>query len=90
MSKTLEKVLAWLRDILPTVTAVGSLIYNYMLRKINALQKEKAALELDIEYRENKDVVEEANSDKSDADIIRDAASEGKRWRDPKRGKPKG
>lgn len=77
MSEFLQKILKWLRDVLPSVTAVGSLIYNYMLRKINALQKQKADLELKLEYEENKDVVEESNRGKSDADIIRDAAREG-------------
>lgn len=77
MSKFLEKLLNWLRDVVPSVTAVGSLIYNYMLRKINKLQKEKAQLELEIEYQENKDVIEKTNSGKSDADIIMDAAREG-------------
>lgn len=77
MNKTISKILGWLRDILPSVTLVGSLIYNYMLRKISFLKRENAQLELDLEYKENEDDVEKANSGKSDSDIIRDAIEQG-------------
>lgn len=77
MKDVVDKVLRWLRDVLPTVTAVGSWIYNYMLRRINKIEKEKAALELELEYKENKDAIEKNNAGKSDRDIILDIAGKG-------------
>ena len=78
VNKWAEKIFTWLRDVIPSVTAVGSLIYNYMLRKVNTLQKEKNALELELEYKENEDAVEKENIGKSDSDIINDAISKGR------------
>lgn len=77
MNKAIEKILTWLRDVIPTVTAVGSLIYNFMLRKINTLQKKNKALELELEYKENEDAVEKDNAGKPDSDVIDDAIREG-------------
>jgi hypothetical protein len=80
--KILDRVLAWIRDVLPSVTAVASLVYNYMLRKVNSLEKKKEALELELEYRRNEDEVKEENSGKSSRDIIMGAIDEGRNSKD--------
>lgn len=76
--------MAWIRDVLPSVTAVGAFVYNWMLRKINSLQKQKEALALKLKYKENKEDVEKDNAGKSDSDIINDAIRDGGDSEDPK------
>lgn len=80
--KIVDKILVWIRDVLPSVTAVASMVYNYMLRKVNSLEKEKSALELELEYENNEDQVEKENSNKSSRDIIMDAIDDGRNTTD--------
>lgn len=74
-------LLAWLKDVLPAVTAVGSIIYNYLLRKINKLEKEKEALELQVKIAEQKEAIDAQVKNMSDSDVIR-AAIDGRDTKD--------
>ena len=70
MKDFFNKLLVWLQQVLPSVTAVGGMIYTYLMAKIIKLNKEKARLELKVKYGENKSYIDKLYSTKSDDDIV--------------------
>jgi len=85
LKQILNKVLNWVRDVLPTVTAVGSMVYNYMLKRVRNEEKKVAKLKLELELERNKERVEEENRGKSDLDVLDDAIGKGRELRDGKK-----
>lgn len=75
--KILDRLLVWIKDVLPSVTAVGSLIYNYMLGRIQRMRKRAERAEMESELLENELDVYKDTEDKSDRDVILDVANGG-------------
>jgi hypothetical protein len=66
-------ILSWLRDILPSVTAAGSILYHWLLRKINRLEKQNEALRLELKNAKDDAEIERQTDGMSDTDVIRAA-----------------
>lgn len=73
ISNVLSVFLSWLRDVLPSVTALGSIIYHWLLRKINRLEKEKEALELQNKILKSNEAIDAQTKNMSSSDIVRAA-----------------
>ncbi len=58
--------------------AVGVWLYKHLLAVIGKKEMENEKLRLDLKKVKNEEIVEQRNSGKSDADIVRDAISEGR------------
>lgn len=78
-SSVWDKVLRWVKDVLPSVTLAASWIYNFMMRKV---QEEKLAhieTNLEKEKLENEKSIDHT---KSDSATIKDAIRRGRKLRD--------
>lgn len=71
------KLLDWLKEVVPSVTSVGLLIYNFMRGQIAKLKAQVLREKTERGYIENKQKVEDNNRGKSDSDIIDDAIRKG-------------
>jgi len=77
-TKTIESILKWFKETLPSIALVGSWVFNYMMGKV---QKEKLA---HIKTKLEKDKLENEKKvvkDKSDVNSIMDAVSKGRKLR---------
>lgn len=75
MENVVNKILKWLGNIIPSVTAIGGWIYNYMLKRLRMEQNKTDKAKLEKELLENKIEVDKDNADKSDRDIVLDVAN---------------
>lgn len=74
LKEILYKVLKWIKDVVPTAGAMATLVYNYMMKLIDAEKRAHDETKLDKKLLENELEVKKDNEGKSDADIIMDAA----------------
>ena len=81
-SDVVGRIFDWLKTVVPiTVLMAG---YRYLKGKIWRAEREIEKKQMEIAHYENEKTVREANADKTDADIIRDAIDRGKRLRSKK------
>lgn len=78
----IEAALNWLRDTFPKLFSVGIVVYDFMNARINGLKAENAKKDLELKHEKNKDKVEADTAGKSDADVLKDAASRGSKLPD--------
>ena len=78
MKLKFARFLLWLKTVVPTVTAVGAVIYSWMMYRLGKAKQRIRTVELEKEYVENELAVERDNAGKSDADIVGDLISEGR------------
>ena len=76
MKNIVDRILVWLKDVIPTATAVGGWIYNYMLRLVRRAENEKEKVELEKEKLKNEIEVEKELDGKSDLDVVLDVAND--------------
>lgn len=77
--QVVEKVLEWLKTVLPL--ALFSAIVRYYRRKTWFAERKVEQKELELKMKDNEDEVEKKYANMDDADIVRDAISEGRRIR---------
>lgn len=70
-------LLDWLKTVVPSVTSVGLLIYNFMRGQIANLRGQLLREKTERQYVENRQKIDDANRDKSDSDVIDDAIRKG-------------
>lgn len=75
------KLFDWVKRLLPIVFLIS--VIRYLRNKLWVQKRKTEECELENEYLTNRIDVEEANRDKSDADIVRDALREGRELREP-------
>lgn len=78
----IEACLNWLRDTFPKLFSVGIVVYDFMNARINGLKAKIAMQDLELKHEKNKDKVEADAAGKSDADVLKDAASTGSKLPD--------
>lgn len=69
----LQRFLKWLETVIPSVTAVGILIYNYKQRKVEKLERRLDKAKLELKFYENEKKIKALNKSKSASDVINDS-----------------
>lgn len=72
--KNLQKGMKYVKDQIP---AIALAIFNYLVGTIKQKELENKKLQLELDKRTEHDKIDEANSTKSDSDIIDDAIRAG-------------
>jgi len=75
--KILDKVLNWLKEVLPTATLLGAWIYSFMSRKVLKEKADHENTKFEKQLKENELESFKKNLNISDADIISRAISKG-------------
>ena len=76
-----NKLLRWVRDVLPSVSLVATWVYNFMLGKIQKEKVDHIKTKLEKDKLENEKAVNEDNDGKSSHDTIMGAIDRGATYR---------
>jgi hypothetical protein len=79
----LKKAEKFIGQVMEFVIMVIDSVLAYFNRKVNKVRLANIKLKQELEEKKNEEKVKAANSGKSDADVVRDAISEGKSIRQP-------
>lgn len=70
-----DKLLTWLKDVIPAASAIGGLVYSFMLQLIRRAEMGKLEAELERDEAKNELEVKKELEGKSDRDIVLDVAN---------------